>query len=99
VTAQHTPEPWLAPCNYGASRFEIQGGGRRVAVVDRIEDAVLISAAAEMLAVLKEVHATDVEAIVDLEALGIPVTEDGFALTQKVKAVIAKATTIPGEIA
>lgn len=99
MSAQHTPGPWLAPCNYGASRFEIQGGGRRVAIVDRIEDAVLISAAAAMLAVLKEVHATDVEAIADLEALGIPVTEDGFALTEKVKAVIAKATTVPGGIA
>lgn len=99
MSAQHTPMPWLAPCNYGASRFEIQGGGRRVAVVDRIEDAVLIAAAAEMLAVLKEVCASDVEAIGELEKLGIPVTGAGFALTQRVKAVIAKATTVPGGIA
>lgn len=48
-TTKHTPGPWLEPGTFGASRFEVQGGHptRRIAVVDRIEDARLIAAAPE----------------------------------------------------
>lgn len=52
MSAQHTPGPWLEPCTYGASRFEVQGDGRRVAVVDKIDDARLIAAAPDLLAAL-----------------------------------------------
>ena len=49
--AEHklTPGPWLAPCGYGVSRFEVQGDGHRVAVVDRIDDARAISALPDLL--------------------------------------------------
>lgn len=53
---KHTPGPWIGPCNYSATRFEVQGDNRQVAVVNRIEDAELIAAAPEMLNALKDVH-------------------------------------------
>lgn len=49
-----TNEKWLEPVPYGADRFEVQatmpgkGGSRRMAVVDRLEDARLISLAPEL---------------------------------------------------
>lgn len=52
-TMKHTPGPWLAPCGYGVSRFEVQGDGHRVAVVDRVQDARAISAVPDMLAALQ----------------------------------------------
>lgn len=47
-----TKGPWSGPVN-NASRFEIQGDGRRIAVVDKIEDAQLMLAAPELLEALK----------------------------------------------
>lgn len=88
----HTPGPWVGPVNTGATRFEIQGGGRRVAVVDRIEDARLIAAAPDMLAKLADLAGECAECDgtgfvhrVDGEATGCPECADIFA-------VIAKAT-------
>lgn len=54
--SKHTPGPWAEPCNYSATRFEIQGDRRQVAVVNKIEDARLISTAPDMLNALKDVH-------------------------------------------
>jgi hypothetical protein len=81
----HTPAPWHGPVN-NASRFEIQGGGRRVALVDRIEDARLISAAPDLLEALQSVKA-------DIEDL---IANDGISplhreTTLKAQAAIAKA--------
>lgn len=50
---KHTPGPWSEPGTFGATRFEVQGGNRRVAVVDTIEDARLIAAAPELLDALE----------------------------------------------
>src|SRR3990167_5834080 len=43
-----TPLPWLAPVNYGATHFEIQGGGpcRHIARTPRLQDAAYITHAA-----------------------------------------------------
>lgn len=63
-----TPGPWLAPCSYGVSRFEVQGDGHRVAVVDRVEDARAISAVPDMLAALivaREFMSIDRNALAD----------------------------------
>lgn len=49
-----TPGPWSEPGTYGATRFEVTGAGRRIAVIDRIEDARLIAAAPELLSALSE---------------------------------------------
>jgi hypothetical protein len=51
--AKHTPGPWVEPCNFGLSRFEVQGNGKQIAVVNTIEDARLISAAPELLTALR----------------------------------------------
>lgn len=51
--AQHTPGPWSDPCTFGASKFEIHGERKQIAVVNRIEDARLISAAPDLLAALQ----------------------------------------------
>lgn len=48
-----TPGPWSEPGTFGATRFEVQGSNRRVAVVDTIEDARLIAAAPELLDALE----------------------------------------------
>ena len=48
-----TQGPWTDPCNFGATKFEVQGGGRQVAVVNRIEDARLIAAAPDLLTALR----------------------------------------------
>ncbi len=50
---KHTPGPWSEPGTFGATRFEVQGSNRRVAVVDTIEDARLIAAAPELLDALE----------------------------------------------
>ena len=71
-----TPGPWLAPCGYGVSRFEVQGDGHRVAVVDRVEDARLIAAAPELLDSLQSF-------MVGAESMGWDTT--------KARAAIAKA--------
>jgi len=49
-----TEGPWSGPVN-NADRFEIQGGGRRIAVVDKIEDACLMLAAPLMFEKLQKV--------------------------------------------
>ena len=51
MTTKHTPAtplPWLAPVNYGATHFEIQGGGpcRHIARTPRLQDAAYITHAA-----------------------------------------------------
>ena len=51
--AKHTPGPWMEPCNFGLSRFEVQGNGKQLAVVNTIEDARLVSAAPELLTALR----------------------------------------------
>lgn len=48
MSAAHTPGPWAEPCNFGSTRFEVQGGGRQVAVVNKIADARLIWAAPDL---------------------------------------------------
>ena len=55
--SNHTPGPWSEPCNYSATRFEVQGDGKQVAVVNKIEDARLIAAAPELLEICKQVVA------------------------------------------
>ena len=55
--SNHTPGPWSEPCNYSATRFEVQGDGKQVAVVNKIEDARLIAAATELLEICKQVVA------------------------------------------
>ena len=50
----HTPGPWET-ANYGLDRYEIQGCGTRIAVVDRIEDARLIAAAPALLRIAQMV--------------------------------------------
>ena len=52
----HTRTPWSEPCNFGASRFEVQGDGRQVAVINTIDDARLIAAAPDLLAVVQELE-------------------------------------------
>jgi hypothetical protein len=52
--AQHTPGPWSDVGTYGATKFEVTGDGRKVAVIERIEDAHLIKAAPQMLDLLLE---------------------------------------------
>ena len=52
----HTHAPWSEPCNFGASRFEVQGDGRQVAVINTIDDARLIAAAPDLLAVVQELE-------------------------------------------
>lgn len=49
----HTPGPWSDPLTYGVTKFEIQGGGKKIAVVETIPDALLIAAAPELLAALQ----------------------------------------------
>lgn len=51
---KHTPGPWSEPGTIGATRFEVQGAGRRIAVVDTLEDARLISTAPDLLNALRE---------------------------------------------
>lgn len=55
-----TQGPWIEPCNFGASRFEVQGDGKQVAVVNKIEDARLIAAAPELLEALQSLIDMDV---------------------------------------
>lgn len=83
--ATHTPGPWLEPCTYGASRFEVQGGGRRVAVVDKIDDARLIASAPELLDALVEV--TD-----RLDVFTTSANANTRLAVQAARAAIAKAT-------
>ena len=54
----HTPGPWTEPCNFGASRFEVQGDGKQVAVVNKLEDARLIATAPELLGAIRMLLAT-----------------------------------------
>jgi len=61
TTATQTPGEW-GIVNYGPNRFEVQatfpdGGGTRVAIVDRIEDAQLFKAAPALLAALEALRA------------------------------------------
>jgi hypothetical protein len=52
---------WSAPVPYGNNRFEIQDGGRRVAIVDRLDDALVISAARDLLAVVERLLKEDAD--------------------------------------
>lgn len=47
----HSPAPWGPPTHTGMGRFEISTD-RRIAVVDRYDDALLIQRAPEMLKAL-----------------------------------------------
>lgn len=89
MSEQHTPGPWLAPCGYGVSRFEVQGDGHRVAVVDRVQDARAISAVPDMLEALKGLEEAYCRA-------GSPLTRDERIEDRKrlmyARAAIAKAT-------
>lgn len=58
---KHTPGPWSEPGTFGATRFEVQGSNRRVAVVDTIEDARLIAAAPELLEALQAILDTFIQ--------------------------------------
>lgn len=49
-----TKGPWAGPVN-NADRFEIQGDGKRIAVVDKIDDAILMLAAPDLLAALQAI--------------------------------------------
>lgn len=52
----HTPGPWSEPVNY-ASRFEVQGSNKRVAIADTLQDARLIAAAPDLLEALQAIVA------------------------------------------
>src|ERR1700690_3582796 len=58
MNTEHTPGPWSEPVIYGANSFffEIRSTdlrARQIAIVNRIEDASLISAAPDMLDALQ----------------------------------------------
>ena len=60
MNTEHTPGPWSEPVIYGANSFffEIRSTdlrARQIAIVNRIEDASLISAAPDMLAALEAI--------------------------------------------
>src|SRR3990167_4502125 len=66
MTAKHTPAtplPWLAPVNYGATHFEIQGGEpcKHIARTPRLQDAAYIAHAAnsypKLVAAVKHLRA------------------------------------------
>lgn len=52
--AKHTPSPWVVG-NFGASKFEIIGGGKKVAVVERYEDAAVMALAPDLLDALTRI--------------------------------------------
>jgi hypothetical protein len=85
-TTKHTPGPWNEPVNY-AGRFEV-GSDRRIAIVDRIEDASLIAAAPELLGALREVEFT-LAGKEDITNNGGP--NDAMHLLPIVRAALAKA--------
>jgi hypothetical protein len=76
-----TKGPWSGPVN-NADRFEIQGEGRRIAVVDKIEDARLMKAAPDLL-----------EALIQLEAFvaGFSLDETGWKKRDAARAAIARS--------
>lgn len=83
--AQHTPGPWSEPCNYSATRFEVQGSAdgraRKIAVIDRAADAWLIAAAPELLEALQRVVSSNILTLLD----------NGYTQAEAI-ALIAKAT-------
>ena len=60
MSITHSPGPWGAPTHSGNGRFEV-ATDRRIAVVDRYDDARLVQAAPNMLKALQMVQAWWVE--------------------------------------
>ena len=85
-----TKGPWSGPVN-NADRFEIQGDGRRIAVVDKIEDARLMRAAPTLLAALMEAES----ALMRCEFVGKSAMDGGIGAIDSalinIRAAIAKA--------
>lgn len=88
MTTSHTPGPWAGPLNTGLTKFEIQGGGKKIAVVESLPDAAhivrCVNAHDDLVAALREM--TDrFEALRELHKYG-PST-----LTVSARAALAKA--------
>lgn len=69
---KHTPGPWSEPCHYGATRFEVQGDGKQVAIVRTLNDARLIAAAPELLAALEQAEMDYAELMAYMRAMKEP---------------------------
>lgn len=85
----HTPGPWTEPCNFGVSRFEVQGSGKQIAVINKIEDARLIAAAPDLLEMLR----VSVTLLKKVMPAGDAASDELLTLTIEVSELaIAKAT-------
>lgn len=95
MSTSHTPGPWIASAYYGGWDC-IRAGthdGQIIAKLDLNEpaNAHLIATAPELLAILEEIVATDDAAMRELKAVGFPVEGKTRDLTERARAIIAKA--------
>lgn len=97
LSGKHTPGPWIEPCNFGATRFEVQGDGRQVAVVNTPADARLIAAAPDLLAALNaflQIWGPSFDASIDANGVSGWGAGEGDAISNA-RAAIARATGAP----